>query len=131
MPSPVSSFLPSNPSLDRTSPEGRSCGGLDPDAVVCFEEDEQSESDGVCQAQAGQLTGNDNNERGLEEITSISSRHQPAISARASKKKRLSTCLEEEDVEIKGEETSVSLGGPAGPQGVNFLVFFQKNEKCF
>ena len=64
--SPVSSFIPSNPSLDRTSPEGRSCGGIDPDAAVCLEEDEQS--DGVCQAQLGQLA-----ERGLEEITSISS----------------------------------------------------------
>ena len=59
--SPASSFMPSNPSLDRTSPEGRSCGGLDPDAVVCLEEDEQPDS--VCQAEVEQLTGNDSNER--------------------------------------------------------------------
>ena len=68
--SPLSSFIPSNPSLDRTSPEGRSCGGLDPDAVVCLDKDE--ESGGVCLVQVGQLSGNDDNERGLEEITSIS-----------------------------------------------------------
>jgi hypothetical protein len=123
--SPESSFILSNQSLDRTSPEGRSCGGLDPDAIVCLEEDEQS--DGACQAEGGQLTVNDGNERGLEEITSISSYFNfqtPTSHLSQSKHSQpeektgdmfgeiglrfIDSSAVEEDIEGRGEETSVS-----------------------
>ena len=64
--SPLSSALPSHPGLDRTSPEGRSCRDIDPDDGACLDGDEQS-------AEEGQTMGRENNDRCLEEVTSLSS----------------------------------------------------------
>jgi len=56
--------MPSNPSLDRTSPEGRSCGDADQYGAVGQDDDEEHTI---------QLPGKENNDGALEEITSISS----------------------------------------------------------
>ena len=85
---------------------------------MCLEEDEQPE---------GQLTGNDSNERGLEEITSISSYFNfqtPTSHLSQSKHSQpdektgdmfgeiglrfIDSSAMEEDIQGRGEETSVS-----------------------
>ena len=118
--SPISSFMPSNPSLDRTSPEGRSCGDIDPDAAACLDDDNES-------AEVSQTMEKDNNEKCLEEVTSISSyfNFQTPTSHLSQNQNSyqedktgemfgeiglrfIDSSAVEEDIEVNGEETSVS-----------------------
>lgn len=72
--SPVFSCMPAinHPSLDRTSPEGRSCDDADQDVVVRLEEEQ--EQDIVCQAEEEEKFDlKDLATRAVEEMTSISS----------------------------------------------------------
>jgi len=60
-----------HPSLDRTSPEGRSYEDVDLDSELSPKG--KSMSDGTCQVQEEQLKCNNLSERGMEDIASISS----------------------------------------------------------
>ena len=75
--SPISSFVPSNANLDRTSPEGRSWEDINQDNSDSPESDAKIE--GVNQTDNISIA-RDNYERSLEEITSISSYFQTPTS---------------------------------------------------
>jgi len=116
--SPLSSFMPSNPSLDRTSPEGRSCGDTDQYGTLGQDDDEEH---------ADKIAGKENNDRALEEITSISSyfNFQTPTSHLSQGKnschedktgeifgeiglRYIDSSAMEEDIGVRGEETSIS-----------------------